>query len=405
MRHASFYLALILLLFLYAPYAGAQASVSGVFTTNLSLGSSGAQVVALQKILNRALDTRIAGAGPGSPGNETGYFGALTKAAVVRFQEKYLREVLAPAGLMQGNGRVGYYTRAKLNELSILASTIHTEDVDPATTQSVTVPTTTSTPVITRSTVQSTITPSATSTPAIASPANYLVSDSEKIDIYAGDTMLENVRNKIHAAINSAVASQSAAGIALPTITKSDVPSVVIGMLSPQSGAPGTRVSMQGDGVSANSVVYFGEKYILRTVSRDASGNFSFAVPPIPPARYDVAVRTGDAVSNTTMFVVRDLRNPSVSIQNISPSAIAYGGALMITGSGFTKGDNVVVTPYQKFANVPSPDGKTLVIRLAPDVLRESAKIGDGTRSIPMYLYVVNDYGFSYSTKSFTMSL
>lgn len=387
MRHASFSLALILLLLLPSPHARAQASASSVFATNLSLGSSGAQVVALQKILNRALDTRIASAGPGSPGNETRYFGALTKAAVVRFQEKYLREVLMPAGLMHGNGYVGSYTRAKLNALPASTSTVSTTGVNPPVVQSVTMATTTSTQVI---------------TPPVT---NYLVSDSERVDIYAGDNMLENIRNKIYAAINSAIASQSTAPIALPVVTPADVPSVVIGALSPQSGIPGTRISVQGDGISTNSVVYFGSKYIVRAMSRDSLGKLSFIVPPIPPARYDVVIRTGGNVSNTTIFVITDPRNPSVRIQSISPSTIPYGGTLVIIGSGFTPQGNVVVTTYQKFMNVSSPDGKTLTVQLAPVSLQASAKVGNGTKEIPMSLGVVNDYGFSDSGKSFTLTI
>jgi peptidoglycan hydrolase-like protein with peptidoglycan-binding domain len=88
------------------------------FTINLSLGSSGMQVAELQKILNRDPDTRIASTGPGSPGNETYFFGLLTKAAVVRFQNKYFSQVLSPAGLSVGNGFVGFYTRAQLNVLA-----------------------------------------------------------------------------------------------------------------------------------------------------------------------------------------------------------------------------------------------------------------------------------------------
>ncbi|MCR4333638.1 MAG: peptidoglycan-binding protein [Patescibacteria group bacterium] len=98
---------------------GVHANAQVSFTTNLTVGSRGAQVVALQQMLNKDPDTRIANTGHGSSGNETDYFGSLTRSAVIRFQEKYASEVLAPAGLSQGSGYVGLYTKIKLNSLSI----------------------------------------------------------------------------------------------------------------------------------------------------------------------------------------------------------------------------------------------------------------------------------------------
>jgi peptidoglycan hydrolase-like protein with peptidoglycan-binding domain len=47
----------------------------------------------------------------------TGYFGNLTSLAVVRFQEKYASEILAPFDLLSGTGYVGEKTRNKINEL------------------------------------------------------------------------------------------------------------------------------------------------------------------------------------------------------------------------------------------------------------------------------------------------
>lgn len=88
---------------------------SSSLTENLSLGSSGPQVLALQRILNEDPSTRIAAIGPGSPGNETAYFGSLTRTAVIRFQNAHASEVLAPAGLSAATGYVGAFTRAALN--------------------------------------------------------------------------------------------------------------------------------------------------------------------------------------------------------------------------------------------------------------------------------------------------
>ncbi len=101
-------------------------ATSVLFDRPLMIGSQGKDVYALQKILNEDPATRIQGTGPGSPGKETSYFGYLTQNAVIRFQDKYANEILAPAGLTQGSGYVGYYTMDKLNALSTVNPTSQT---------------------------------------------------------------------------------------------------------------------------------------------------------------------------------------------------------------------------------------------------------------------------------------
>ncbi len=94
------------------------ASCVGVsFDRHLSQGDSGSDVKCLQALLNSDADTKLADSGVGSPGNETEYFGPLTKAGAVKFQEKYQASVLAPWGLTSGTGYVGDTTIAKLDEL------------------------------------------------------------------------------------------------------------------------------------------------------------------------------------------------------------------------------------------------------------------------------------------------
>ncbi len=78
------------------------------FNRNLSLGMSGDDVKALQEIL---IDE---GVWDRSDVGATGYFGSITKTAVIKYQKKYAAEILEPLGLVEGTGFVGSSTRAHL---------------------------------------------------------------------------------------------------------------------------------------------------------------------------------------------------------------------------------------------------------------------------------------------------
>lgn len=102
---------------LQAQLAGAPGSCTANFTRDLTIGSSGADVLALQRFLNKSVDTRLALSGAGSPGMETQYYGSVTAAAVSKFQVKYRSEILAPSGLVNPTGYFGPSSRAKANAL------------------------------------------------------------------------------------------------------------------------------------------------------------------------------------------------------------------------------------------------------------------------------------------------
>ncbi len=74
----------------------------------LSLGSVGDRVRALQRILASQ------GSGIYPEAMVTGFFGPATRRAVIRFQERHAREVLAPFGLTRGTGIVLKATEAAL---------------------------------------------------------------------------------------------------------------------------------------------------------------------------------------------------------------------------------------------------------------------------------------------------
>lgn len=100
---------------LKAPSATATpVGVAGNLTANLNIGMTNPQVQILQKILNKK-GFIIAASGPGSQGNETNYFGSLTKEAVKKFQcSKNI--VCSGSESTTGFGGVGPMTRAALNQ-------------------------------------------------------------------------------------------------------------------------------------------------------------------------------------------------------------------------------------------------------------------------------------------------
>lgn len=73
---------------------------------DLQVGSTGADVMALQKFLNTMTGTIVSLSGAGSPGNETSTFGPATKAAVIKFQTLYNITPIA--------GYAGAKTRAQI---------------------------------------------------------------------------------------------------------------------------------------------------------------------------------------------------------------------------------------------------------------------------------------------------
>lgn len=77
-----------------------------IFKADLTIGSLGSEVKALQEYLN-AHGYTISTSGPGSSGNETTKFGALTRAALVKYQKA--------KGITPAAGYFGPKTRATVN--------------------------------------------------------------------------------------------------------------------------------------------------------------------------------------------------------------------------------------------------------------------------------------------------
>ena len=85
---------------------GSMACKGSVWARDLTVGATGADVMALQKFLNMSAATQVAATGAGSPGMETSTFGPATKAAVMKFQTA---NAITPAA-----GYVGPVTRTTI---------------------------------------------------------------------------------------------------------------------------------------------------------------------------------------------------------------------------------------------------------------------------------------------------
>ncbi|MEK7612575.1 MAG: chitobiase/beta-hexosaminidase C-terminal domain-containing protein [Patescibacteria group bacterium] len=83
-------------------------TLTGALTRDLEVGIYGEDVRTLQVFLN-GHGFPIASSGTGSPGNETTYFGALTKAALIKFQ---IAKGISPAA-----GYLGQKTRAAISRM------------------------------------------------------------------------------------------------------------------------------------------------------------------------------------------------------------------------------------------------------------------------------------------------
>lgn len=86
------------------------------FGRTLNTGMTSGDIKTLQQYLNNH-GFILASSGPGSPGQETTYFGSLTKGALIKFQEAHKDKILTPLGLIKGTGYFGQSTKAFVNEL------------------------------------------------------------------------------------------------------------------------------------------------------------------------------------------------------------------------------------------------------------------------------------------------
>lgn len=274
----------------------AEASTSFQFTRNLWLGSVGEDVRQLQIMLNESVKTRVATYGPGSPGNETTYFGSLTAAAVSAFQELHASKVLTPIGLTKGTGYFGGMTRAAMNSGTETPAPAENTllPTEPASVPSVT---TTTTPAFDDSAI--------TDPPVIAYPSEYVAKAGDRITVTGenflalnntlrfGTYEIKNVRAASAGAISFIVPSDAPDGKYNMTVSNkngesnprlfiiknSSVPAPAITSVTPTSGPYGSTVTLTGYGFATNGNDIYSTFDLIPDLSSDGK-TIRFTVAP-----------------------------------------------------------------------------------------------------------------------------
>lgn len=305
----------LITLFIFLPVA----TFAYTFPRTLTVGMSGDDVKNLQIILNSDPVTAIASTGPGSNGQESTYFGALTEAALEKFQQKYAPEVLFPAGIYKPTGVAGSYTRAKLEGISSntnFSSIGRITSVLPADTAMIIPPT---------SSIQA---------PQTYYSSQYLAS----VDFYK-------------------------------KYSSGSVPLFLT--ISKYSVRHGDSVTITGSGFLEANTIYFGQNYHIDNISRIDSNTLTFVVPEsVPNGSYAVWVvnKNGSTYkpNASNFFTISDSPADPPTISDFYPKTVSptQGAIITISGSGFSATGNNVYSELGTIVNVNS-DGHILTFPLS----------------------------------------
>ncbi|MFP4616885.1 MAG: hypothetical protein ACLFNR_01855 [Candidatus Paceibacterota bacterium] len=367
-----------------------EASTDLDLVRSLSLGDSGSDVKKLQIFLNSDPETQLANSGPGSPGQESEYFGPLTKNAVISFQEKHASDVLHPLGLSRGTGYLGPSTKAKVKELTKRSGS---ED-----------------------------------------------SDDEKNKSEEGDdetsTGSEDVEEKPNNQNDEAGDDISEEALDEEDLKKGfdwmHTDELMLTQPSRYSGKRGERLDLHGFGFTDDNTVHFGDDLSLKNIEAQGENLISLDVPDdISSGYHDIMVENDKGITEDSQafFVVLDDDSDPPVIESVEPESGGWGTEITVYGSNFDEDWNMVRTPFGIFEGITSKDGESLKfsienpyehddieeIDLPEDVELEVSEERVDPETIPEHLmggdeekvrfYIVNNDGVSENPGEFVLEL
>lgn len=339
------------------------------FTKNLKIGDVGEDVRALQKLLNSNSETEVSSYGPGSKDNETLIFGALTKKAVIKFQELYSSEVLEPLGFKFGTGFVGIATRLKLN--SLLEADYANKNQSE----------------------------SANSSMRSSRSSSSSQSSIRSINSFSSVAKTTSVENS-----SQAFPSQNPSNPAVRLYTTSEY-----------QIAPGKTLELEGEGFTPTSnTIHFGDNYSVSNLSSDAEGSkISLIVPKdLRLGEYNIWItnNNGTTKRDDLRIFLLITNNPAERpiVSKVSPSPVAYDGEMTLEGSNFTSIGNSIYSSFGNIPSISSSDGKTLKFKISSlseiHRLKENENLIKG-KILDGYLYVENNNGISKTPMIFSVKM
>jgi hypothetical protein len=273
-----------------------------LFTRDLKLGDSNIDVVELQKILNLDSATKVSLSGLGSTGNETNYFGYLTKQAVIRFQERYKKEILLPNGLSFGTGFVGVSTRKKLGNLNATANIVNK-------------------PVL---------------SDVIAPISN------------------NNTYNSIN--LTNIASNVVSAEFLFKPFSEKDVLLTSISAFEVKSG---DILDIKATGLMSENILHIGDIY--STNLNSINGNIKISVPNIINGVYAVWIsnKNGTSKEKSSQYIkISNQSKVSPVITKSYPEKVSESGFITLEGTGFDDQNNTIYSTLGTLSGVSSKNGK-----------------------------------------------